>query len=160
MQIENILDLPYAALYEATYDGSESDILAALRGMVDVCPEVLTWLAEQVGVPESAIATALSLVSDTVTLEFDVATDADSAEQLLDDAALFGTLDDVVADLCDADPRAGKIICEHYGLRGGERTLVDIAAELSLSRETVRKHGKRGREAIKKRMEARGVTPS
>lgn len=160
--ISNNLEQPYAALYHAAHAGSDLDVLAALREMADVCPDVIGWLAKEVGRTEPIIREALDLFGEPMTFEDWGPTDIEvqDLEQTLDDAAMFGTLEETLDHLCREDPRAATTICRHYGLRGQtEATLGEIGSEWGVTGESARKYAKRGRDKIKKRMEAQGKMP-
>lgn len=159
--IDNQLDVPYSALYHATHAGSEFDTLAALREMVAVVPEIGEWLAREVGTSLKNINVALEWQGDAVGFDdFDPA-DAELLEldALLDSAAAFGTLEDVLDDLIEEDPKAGTAIAKHYGMGSHQAQEINvIAADLGRSREMVRRYVKRGREKMRTRLEARGRT--
>ena len=158
--IINTLDPSYSELFSAVHTGSDEDVLAALSAMVDACPEVESWLARAVGSTTRDVRRCLSWTGDAQRLgEYDPG-DADlfEMEDILDAAAMYGTLDEALIDLCDSDPRAGQVITFQYGLDGqGPKKVKDISTEMGFSRETVRRYSIRGRMKIQKRLAARGL---
>lgn len=163
--IDNTLEQPYSELYRAVHIGDDADILAAFRAMTVACPEVEDWLAKAVGVKVSEVRRALACMGDAVPLDSAGYDDGPrdhemrEMEDVLDSAAMFGTVDEVLDELCETDPKAAHVLHVHYGLGDAEPQLMkDIAADMDRSREMVRRYADRGRKKIMQRLQARGQT--
>jgi hypothetical protein len=156
------LSSAYSDLYTSVTSGETTEVLASLRAMIDACPEVAAWLAKEAGIAPNLLGVALEVYAGGVTAEYSddgpCGQDIHDMEALLDSAAAYGTLDDVMDLLCETDPKDAEILRKQYGLGDHEPVMVkDIAAEMGVSREWVRRCGNRGRMKVKQQMEARGV---
>ena len=106
-------------------------------------------LAEAMGEPFDKVRTLLGHLSDPLSLSTPLREDSDgelgdtigdpsaiSPEEAMMEAGLVGEVDKILAPLQD---RERKILRLRYGLDGGDpRTLDDVGAEVSLTRERIR----------------------
>lgn len=151
--ITNELGDAWTALCDARGPGQH---LAALASMAEVCPEIIDWLITATGQSDSQVRHALALVDQPGGLEESEIASAEDPDldALLDAARMFGTIGDALDSLEDEDPKAVAVIRAQYGIGVPETTLVALADEREVSRETVRKWGVRGRNKLRARLSA------
>ena len=173
----NILASSYDSLFKAASSGTDAEILDAIAGMIDACPEVADWFATEAGICASKLRHALNCGRDALgfaeldsetgsdeTLTFWSSAHVESEDEpedivaMLDAAAAFGTLEECLDVLAEEDPIAYEVIAREQGLgQYQEHRLKDVAEVIGRSGEMTRRYRKRGYSRIRERLEARGV---
>jgi hypothetical protein len=167
MTCENTIERPWMAFHDAALMGRPGEILAALQRLVAEVPEIADWFAKEARVPRSTVLLALASGAVGESEEFDERSpDAwavsgwscgqdEEMEELLDQAAMFGTLDEVLDELHDEDPMAAATIGSYYGLNCEPKTFRQVGEELERSGQMCRRYEARGRAKLRERMDAR-----